>query len=600
MGDNFGSGAALSADGRYVLAGAPGDDDNGEGSGSAYVYDLSQPPPMDEPYVYALGGTSFDEGTGVGLDGAGNATFIGEFRGTLDFDPGDGTAELTSTQSDVYVVSYDPSGALRFAFRIGNALATSEAAGGIAVDEAGNFVITGSQPFGAIDFDPDPVGEELRTGKLFIAGYDADGGFRFAVTPEGGTTTAGIGHAVDVDGAGNVYVTGQFSGTLNFAPGVPQPVFLTSQGGTDAFVASYAPDGTSRFAFRLGGAEADTGEGIAVDAAGNVYVTGQFGPVAAKIGGEDAGGSVRRAFLLSYDPDGILRYAYLFGDDARGSAIALDDAGNVYLSGAFTGTAVFDFNDTDGDGDIHEVSSVAGGSTFLASYTSDGTFRFVSVIDGTSNTLALATLGSGTSAITGSFGGTVDFDPGSGVNTLTAGGGTDVLVASYNASGAFRSVFGFGGNGLNAGTGVAVGADEYFLLTGHYSGTTDFDPGPDTDERTSAGQDDLFMMKVRPVNPPVVVEEPAAVPNEAALSAAYPNPFAARTELRLRVPHRQRVVVTVYDVMGRRIAVLLDGMVDPGPAQLLAFDAGSLPAGVYLIRAVGETFQATRRVVRVR
>lgn len=596
--DIFGSSVTLSGDGRYALVGAPLDDDNGGNSGSAYVYDLAPPPPAGDAYVYTLGGVSFDEGAGVGVDAEGNATFAGEFRGTLDFDPGADAHPLTSTQSDVYVASYDPAGALRFAFQIGNGLATSEEAGDLAVGADGGFVVTGRQPFGAIDFDPDPVGEELRTGKLFVAGYDATGGFRFAVAPEGGTTSSGIGRAAAIDAAGNAYVTGEFNGTLNFAPGAPQPVFLTSEGGSDAFLVSYAPDGAFRFAVRLGGVHSDAGEGVAVDAAGNVYVTGRRGTQPPEPGRGD--GAMHNAFLASYGPDGALRFSYLFGFpvgfDSGGEALALDDAGNVYLAGAFAGTTTFDPEDADGDGDVVEVTEVVGGSAFLASYTSDGLFRFVSVPDGTSNTLGLATRGDGVSVVTGTFGGTLDFGVGGGAPPLDAGDGMDVFVASYDASGAPLSAFGFGGDGLNTGRGVAVDAAGGILLTGAFTNTTDFDPGDGTDERTSAGQNDLFMMKVRPESPPVAVEEPVRESAGAVLSAAYPNPVRQRASVTVMLARSEVARVTVFDVLGREVRVLHEGVLPAGIPVEVTLPAERLASGVYVVRVVTPTLAESRRV----
>jgi hypothetical protein len=56
----------------------------------------------------------------------------------------------------------------------------------------------------------------------------------------------------------------------------------------------------------------------------------------------------------------------------------------------------------------------------------------------------------------------------------------------------------------------------------------------------------------------------------------------------------------VYDVLGRRVAVLFDGKVDAGETEALRLDADGLASGVYLVRVTGETFAATRRLTVVR
>jgi hypothetical protein len=74
-----------------------------------------------------------------------------------------------------------------------------------------------------------------------------------------------------------------------------------------------------------------------------------------------------------------------------------------------------------------------------------------------------------------------------------------------------------------------------------------------------------------------------------ALSAPA-NPFRGATTLQLQVPATQRVRVAVFDALGRQVAVLHEGTLAAGEAHRLAFDGSALPSGVYVVRAVGETF----------
>lgn len=503
--DRFGISLAMTAGGSHVFVGAYGDDANGTNTGAVYVFSQDPPPAPDIPYAYTHGSRDFDTGKDVGLDRAGNAYFIGDFEGSFDFDPGPGADTLTSVQEDVYVVSYDPAGALRFAFQLGNAFPISESAGGIAVAPSGRFVITGSQPFHDIDYDPDPFGAAWRTGELFVAGYDADGTFRFAVAPPGTTTSSGIGHAVALDDAGNAYVTGRFVGSLDFNPGTGTNLTSTN---TSAFVASYTADGDYRFAFSLEGTSTGEGFGIAADSAGNVYVTGVFrGTVPFDPADTDGNGdrAERTAsgsndvFLAGYTSDGAFRFVRTFGGTGldAGYSVVTDAAGRVYLTGEFEETIAFDPEDIDGDGDYAERTAAGNGSAFVASYTSDGALRYAVVPEGDFSVgRDLAVDGDGNSFVTGSFGGAVDFDPGTGTAIYDADDGTDVFVASYDATGAFRGAFNIGGDGLSMGRGIAVDAGEQVLLTGEFSNTFDIDPTSGVDVRTSSGQYDLFMAKL--------------------------------------------------------------------------------------------------------
>jgi hypothetical protein len=80
------------------------------------------------------------------------------------------------------------------------------------------------------------------------------------------------------------------------------------------------------------------------------------------------------------------------------------------------------------------------------------------------------------------------------------------------------------------------------------------------------------------------------------LSQAYPNPFSAKTQFTLSVDQSQRVRVEVFDLLGRRVATLHDGLVSARQPVQLTLEASNLPGGLYVYRATGDTFQVTRRV----
>ena len=93
------------------------------------------------------------------------------------------------------------------------------------------------------------------------------------------------------------------------------------------------------------------------------------------------------------------------------------------------------------------------------------------------------------------------------------------------------------------------------------------------------------------------VEVAVGLPGAFELSAAYPNPFNPQTQFTLTVATAQHVRVEVYDVLGKQVAMLFDGELPAGTPQTLRFDASGLSSGVYVYRAVGETFVATRQAM---
>ncbi|MEM6783798.1 MAG: T9SS type A sorting domain-containing protein [Bacteroidota bacterium] len=97
---------------------------------------------------------------------------------------------------------------------------------------------------------------------------------------------------------------------------------------------------------------------------------------------------------------------------------------------------------------------------------------------------------------------------------------------------------------------------------------------------------------------PPVANEPETTPAAAMLTAA-PNPFSAQTTLSLTIPAAQRIEAIAYDVLGRRVAVLHEGTLAAG-THPLTFEAARLPAGVYVVRVLGDDLALTRRVTLAR
>jgi len=89
-------------------------------------------------------------------------------------------------------------------------------------------------------------------------------------------------------------------------------------------------------------------------------------------------------------------------------------------------------------------------------------------------------------------------------------------------------------------------------------------------------------------------------PSGLALSAAYPNPFNPRTNIELTVAQTQHVKVQAYNAQGQQVGLLYDGLLEANAAQMIAFDASSLPSGFYLIRATGTQETVTQMVSLVK
>ena len=168
---------------------------------------------------------------------------------------------------------------------------------------------------------------------FFVAKLDPNGNWLWVVQAGGTNGNESCwGRGIAVDGAGNAYVTGQFLSTVNFGSQT-----LTSAH-KDIFVAKLDTNGNWLWAVRGGGSSPDDGYGIAVDGAGNAYVTGVFFGTANFGGHTVSSPSAYAIFAAKMDHNGIWLWAAKAGgssrsDDASGLGIAVDGADNSYVTG---------------------------------------------------------------------------------------------------------------------------------------------------------------------------------------------------------------------------------------------------------------------------
>lgn len=300
------------------------------------------------------------------------------------------------------------------------------------------------------------------------------------------------------DAAGNVYVTGQFRQTADFNPGAAT-LNLTSAGSFDFFISKLGADGQFKWAKSIGGGFGDVGYAIAADAAGNVYIAGRFEGTVDFDPGIDtffltSAGSFD-VFVSKLDSEGNFMWAKSMGGTKGDEAysIAVDAAGNVYTTGKFEHTADFDPGEA-----VFNLTSQWQADAFISKLDANGNFLWAKSIGGSGSIISqsIAIDGAGSVYTTGSFGGIVDFDPGTATHEFTSTGGDDIFISKLDGAGQFVWAKVIAGVPLCNSYAVALDDAGNVYTTGRFHGTIDFDPSMDTFNLTSAGGFDAFISKL--------------------------------------------------------------------------------------------------------
>lgn len=375
-----------------------------------------------------------------------------------------------------------------------------DAGNSVTTDASGNVYVTG-QFIGTIDFDPGVGVNNLSSAAVgvFFAKYDAAGNYVWAKKITTSVNPA-VGHDIAVDGSGNVYICGYFAGSGDFDPGAGSAI-LASNGDTDIFFAKYDSGGNYLWAKSMGAAGSDHGKSIAVDALGDVYVTGFYGGTV----DFDASGSTfnlvsaaHDVFILKYSTAGNFVWAKSIGGSSLdwAESIALDNLNNILICGQGVSSTV-DFDPGVG---TYTIASLGNWEAYVAKYDNNGNFIWANGIGSTGSEAAysVGTNSNNEVFVTGNFQATVDFDPGPGFQNRIAAGSGDGFLAKYSSAGSFMFANQFGGSGWVTGMELAVDQFGNVLVGGSYDVSADFDPGVGTSILTSTGNNDLFFGKYDP------------------------------------------------------------------------------------------------------
>ena len=237
-------------------------------------------------------------------------------------------AYISKGDKDIFVIKYDSQGQIVWSATGGGNLADESTS--IITDKSGNCYVAGDFE-GLAKFGKSIV---ISAGKkdIFLAKYNSNGEIQW-LKREGSATGDDHASALAADNSGNIYMTGYFSGLANFGQ-----IELKNVGSEDIFLLKITSDGNEIWAKQTGGKGNERGHSLILNAAGDIYVCGEFNADFTfgqnnikNLGDWDI-------FVIKYDKAGeMLGGTQLSGigfDRAYG--IGLDNSANIYLTGFFS------------------------------------------------------------------------------------------------------------------------------------------------------------------------------------------------------------------------------------------------------------------------
>jgi hypothetical protein len=469
-------------------------------------------------------------------------------------------------------IKYNSSGIQQWAARYDSSLSASATAEDMFVDILGNVYVTGGYGGGSyltIKYDSSGVLQ-------WVAKYDfgsTDQSYSLAVDGSGVYVTGsskssitgpynyatikynssgdsvwvrrydGPGNGDDnassiaVDSAGNVYVTGSSSGNGT---------------GSDYATIKYSSTGVQDWVQRYNGPgnNSDAAFSLALDNMGNVYVTGRSNATSSSQSGDYA--------TVKYSSAGVQEWVQRYNGPGNyydsAEELVVDDSGNVYVTGRSS-------QDNIGRTDFATIK-----------YNTAGVQQWAQRYNGPNNTsddaFAISVDNSRNVYVTGSSNG--------------IGSNSDYATVMYSSLGIQKWVQRYNGpgNDQDAAQFIAVDGSGNVYITGYSWGS-----GTSSDYAT-----------IKYSQPNGIHQISNEVPKEFSLSQNYPNPFNPSTNIKFQIPAGGFILLTVYDILGRKAAVLVNEKLSAGTYEV-KWDASNYPSGVYFYKLSSGGFSKTMKMV---
>ena len=539
---------------------------------------------QDLSWVLSLGGDSFERVEDMALDESGNIYLTGVFTGTIDFDPSADIMELTSANSDSYVVKMNSERELLWVRHLDGVSRSENLVSAIALDQEGNVLVSGEFT-DQTDFNPGGgngvVAANARD--AYLIKFSGDGEFQWVKTIDGETET--IPQSIAVDKNNHYYVTGFFDNRVDFDPGESVNE-VQSLGRDDIFLQKLDSDGNLIWIKTYGSADGDQGNFIKVHN-DHLYLTGYYkNSVDFDSGDGEAILSSRAGssdiFIQKMTLDGDHVWARTFGGESidEGNMIDIDSEDNVIVGGDNLGEVFFSE-----DNSISFPNIIGAG--FIMKLSSDGELTWVKAVREPSS---LAVDANDQIITVGSFRNPFDFDPDEG-ELILEGNGNHGFIQIFNPDGQHKDILqlerveGSGATDLKR---IIVDGFGNLFICGSFWETLDFDPGEEILPISAARFGDGFVMQLSPAI--------TSTKDQTALLSdvhVYPNP-THKTLFVSWADHYAMERIEILNALGHTVHQKWP----ISPAQNQIDFSSSLPPGLYVLRMVAKEGHANIKILK--
>jgi len=482
--------------------------------------DNSFTPPL-EGGVITFGGSGGEYPQDLVVDSEGGIISCGYFMGQTNLDPDGNDPHDQVGGGNMWINKVNSDGSFAWGYTWPSLTGIHSYSWSVAVDSEDN-VYMGATYCGTLDFDPDEIGEDFHTASSggnnldsCLMKFSSSGDYQWGL--DWGGSNRMMVYDIVVFNDQYIYLTGYFFSSCDIDPtdGVDTRFASGSGNGTNSYISKIDIDGTTY----LWGHDWGTGGtayayDLAVDGGGNAVVVGtceytlDLDPtdgVQNYVSHSPGTPYLGDSFVERFHSDGTWDWAFGYGDiywDLINNVYA-DSNGNFYILTSFSSPSI----DADPDpaeeyiitklGDTGDYYMYDG---FLAKFDSTGNFLWADEfatpehdgiwgikLDESENLI-----------VAGHTRGTIDLDPGSGVDNYTSSGENDIYVVKLNSNGEWIWGSGFGGPSWDTPSEVDIGTDGLIYIQGQFRETVDFDPGPGVMEASSNGANDVFINMILP------------------------------------------------------------------------------------------------------